>query len=96
MPLSSKVTIKLRASDTVREGLLYAIPEILEPHLFFTEVLMDNPRFREMIFEGVQISDGMEKAFDDKNLLRFERYLEDFSERLYDWYSENYELALAL
>lgn len=94
--LRPKTTIKLRAADTVEEGLRFVAPDVLEDHLFFDLRVLDLDIFWSQLEEALPISENMRKTFQEKDVVTFQRHLDDYCERLYNWYSESYEPFMAM
>lgn len=89
--LKPKTTVKLRAADTVDEGLRFVVPDVLGDHLFFDLKVLELKQFWSQLNEAMTISENMRKAFQEKDVVVFQRHLDDYCERLYNWYGESYE-----
>lgn len=94
MDLSADAVVRLRASHSVDAGLRHVVPETLESHMWFDPAMLDLPEFWSAISEDLEIPDGMRLAFADKDPIRFQPYLDDFQERLYEWFSGHFDTFL--
>ncbi len=94
--LDPTTTVKLRAAYTVEEGLRFVAPDVLRDHLFFDPQLLEMDHFWSELAHAMPVNDNMRKAFDNKNPIAFQPHLDDYCERLYNWYSDSYEPFMEL
>lgn len=95
MRLPDDIWVKVHGAETVQDALDLVVEEVLSDHAFFDPQLMTTPEFKTRLSE-TPIPEGIEEAFKERQLVRFDGLVDRYAQAVYVWYGDNFSELLDL